>query len=77
MFHKSDQLELAARHVARGREIVERWRTLIARLKAEGRPTREHEYTLEIFLGSLAILEEHERELRGALTTSLPQRSAG
>lgn len=66
MSHKSDELELAARHVDRGREIVERQRALIARLRAKGHQTWEYECTLAIFLDSLAIFEEHERELRSS-----------
>jgi len=77
MFHKSQELELAARHVALARLIVERQRAHIALLKADGAPKKGAEYRLEIFLCSLGILEEHERELRAALTTSPPQRSAG
>ena len=67
MFHKSHQLELATRHVVRGREIVDRQRALIARLKAEGCSTRQHEDLLALFVRSLTIFEEHERELRSSL----------
>jgi hypothetical protein len=77
MFNKSHQLELAARQVALGREIVERQRARIALLKADGVSTKGAEYALDLFLCSLAILEEQERELRVALTTFPPQRSAG
>ena len=66
MSDKSDDLELAARHVARGREIVERQRALIARLKAKGHWARDHEQALAIFLDTLAIFEEHERALRSS-----------
>jgi hypothetical protein len=60
------ELATAARHVAQGRIIVAQQRERVARLKARGSSTREHERTLDIFLSTLEILEEHERELRAS-----------
>jgi hypothetical protein len=55
---------LAARHVAEARLIVAQQHARIARLKARGSCTRDFERTLNIFIGTLQILEEHERALR-------------
>jgi hypothetical protein len=60
------QLATAARHVAQGRIIVAQQRERVDRLKAIGSRTREHERTLDVFISTLQILEEHERELRAA-----------
>ena len=58
------ELELAARHVAEGRLIVAQQHERIARLKARGSCTRDFERTLNVFIGTLQIFEEHERALR-------------
>lgn len=60
------ELAVAARHVAQGRIIVAQQRERIVRLQALGLSTRSHERTLEIFISTLEILEEHERELRAS-----------
>jgi hypothetical protein len=60
------ELAVAARHVAQGRVIVARQRERIARLKAQGSSTRDHELTLDLFVSTLQILEEHERALRSS-----------
>lgn len=60
------QLALAARHVAAARRIVAQQHERIARLKARGSCTRDFERTLSIFVGTLQILEAHERALRKA-----------
>ncbi len=57
-------LVMAARHVAAGRKIVARQREMIARLKRSGRRTEDHERLLQQFENSLAVFEQHERELR-------------
>jgi len=60
------ELAVASRHVMQGRIIVVQQRERIARLKALGSSTRDHELTLDIFLRTLDILEEHERALRAS-----------
>jgi hypothetical protein len=64
MVHESE-FALAARHVARGRQIVARQRERIARLKQLGCSTLHHERMLCSFLDTLQIFEEHEHELLG------------
>jgi hypothetical protein len=56
--------EFAARHVIDGRRIVAQQRALIARLQAAGLPIQGAEQLLRSFESSLAILEEHARQLR-------------
>jgi hypothetical protein len=58
------ELMIAARHVAEGRQIVAKQRERVARLKAVGASTFDHEHTLRIFESTLLIFEEHERSLR-------------
>jgi hypothetical protein len=57
-------LALAARHVAEGRMIVSRQRERIARLKASGCSTLDHEQTLRIFESTLEIFLDHEQTIR-------------
>ena len=59
-------LAVAARHVAEGRMIVAQQRERIARLNAQGVWTGNYDRTLDVFLSTLQILEEHERALRAA-----------
>jgi hypothetical protein len=61
---KEIDLTLAARHVAEGRIIVARQRDRIARLKALGCSTLDHEQTLRIFQSTLEIFLDHQRTLR-------------
>jgi hypothetical protein len=61
------RLAIAANHVAHGRAIVAQQRERVARLKAMGTRTREHERTLDVFISTLQILEEHERDLRNSV----------
>jgi hypothetical protein len=68
------ELALAARHVAGGRLVVAQQYERIARLKARGSCTRDFERTLGVFVGTLQILEEHERALRKAVATPAPKR---
>jgi hypothetical protein len=56
-------LAMAARHVAEGRRIVAQQRERIARLKADGHPTADHEQTLRVLESTLQILEDHERQI--------------
>lgn len=60
------ELASATRHVAEGRRIVAQQCERIVRLKARGSCTRSFELTLDVFVSTLQILEEHERELRAA-----------
>jgi hypothetical protein len=60
-------LAMAVRHVAEGRRIVAQQRERIARLKAAGHPTLDHEQTLQIFETNLRIFENHERHIRKGL----------
>ncbi len=66
MADKVSQLALAAQHVAAGKLIVARQLALIARLRAAGHTTLDHERTLATFINTLTIFEDHERELRRA-----------
>lgn len=59
-------LAMATRHVGRGRVIVAQQHERIARLKAQGSCTRDFELTLDVFLCTLKILEDHERVLRAS-----------
>jgi hypothetical protein len=61
---KETDLTLAARHVAEGRIIVARQRERIARLRALGCWTLDHEQTLRTFESTLEIFLDHERTLR-------------
>ena len=60
------ELATAARHVREGRLIAAQQRERIARLKAQGSSTRDYELTLDVFLNTLEILEEHEGALRAS-----------
>ena len=61
---QNSDLALAAWHVAQGRIIVARQRERITRLKALGCATFDYEHTLNVFVSTLEIFIEHERELR-------------
>ena len=69
------ELAAAARHVAHGHVIVARQRERVARLKARGACTRDHELTLSVFSSTLATLEKHEHALRAcAAKLTTPRR---
>ncbi len=57
------ELATAARHVAEARRIVAQQRARIVKLKALGSATRDQELTLEAFVSTLALLENHAQEL--------------
>jgi hypothetical protein len=63
---------LAARHVAEGRKVVARQRALIAKQKEAGRDTLHSENLLAQFEHTLAIFEDHLREIE---TESAGQRT--
>jgi hypothetical protein len=56
-------MEKAAQHVAEAREIVERQRERIARLKLSGFSAISEERTLQLLLRNLQAFEDHERRL--------------
>jgi hypothetical protein len=62
-------LEMAVRHVAEARRIVEQQRGRIARLKESGKPTFKHEQMLRAFESTLQIFEDDERRIRERLIT--------
>lgn len=57
-------LQQAARHVANGSQIVAKQHERIVRLKLAGGSTAQAERTLQIFLNTLEIFEQHQRELQ-------------
>jgi hypothetical protein len=63
MVEEETALVQAVRHVAEGRRIVANQRARIAKLRALGHPTLNHEQTLSIFESTLRIFEDHARAL--------------
>ena len=57
------KIAMAARHVAEGRMVVARQRSLIARQKQSGANTFDSEKLLVQFQRTLAIFEDHLREI--------------
>ena len=64
MPRRSPELILAAARAAEARRIVARQGQLIEGLKASGKPTREAEQALQLFVSALKVLEGHEHKLR-------------
>jgi hypothetical protein len=60
---RQDRLRVAALHVAAGYRIVARQRAIIARLEGSGHRTVQAVLTLELFEQTLAIFEDHYREI--------------
>ena len=60
---QQDRLRVAARHVAIGRRIVARQRALVVRLEENGYSTVEADRTLDLFEQTLAIFEDHYRDI--------------
>jgi hypothetical protein len=60
---QENKLRLAARHVGAGLRIVARQRAIIVRLEENGCSTLEAVRTLELFERTLALFEEHHREI--------------
>ncbi|RUW81557.1 hypothetical protein [Mesorhizobium sp. M2A.F.Ca.ET.067.02.1.1] len=52
------RIALAEKHVAKGRELVERQRQQIRRIGAQGRQSAEAEHLLTLFEQTLAIFED-------------------
>ncbi|MFY9835016.1 MAG: hypothetical protein WAK55_00825 [Xanthobacteraceae bacterium] len=57
-------LEMAIRHVAEARRIVEEQRRRIAKLNDGGKPTFRVEQMLRAFETTLQIFEDEERRIR-------------
>lgn len=64
MPRKKPKLIAAARRVAEATRIVAEQRALIARLKASGNPVVDAEAALQMYLGALKLLEDHERRIK-------------
>jgi hypothetical protein len=60
----TSDLALATQHVARAKQIIEKHRALIVKLKGVGASTIDAEHTLEVFVSTLGIFEDFERYLR-------------
>jgi hypothetical protein len=63
-----DKLLVAVRHVATGRRIVAKQRAIIARLEGGRYRTAEAVRTLDLFEQTLAIFEDHYREILTEIT---------
>ena len=63
-----DKLLVAVRHVATGRRIVAKQRAIIARLEGDRYRTAEAVRTLDLFEQTLAIFEDHYREILTEIT---------
>ena len=61
----------AVRRVDQAREVVQRQRVRVEQLRAVGRPATmaTSEALLEIYISTLTLFEEHERDLREQLET--------
>jgi len=64
MPRKHPKLIVAAHRAAEARRAVENQRGRIAVLKAKGESTLEAEATLQMYLSSLKLLEDHESKIR-------------
>ena len=60
---ENETVRMARRHVIRGRRIVEQQRQRVRVLASHGRGTDYAEHTLHLFQRTLAIFEEHLRDL--------------
>lgn len=61
-----NDIDTAARHVVEGHRIVDRQRRLVDRLIAQGHDASDAQSTLDLFTRTLAIFEDHLRELGAA-----------
>lgn len=66
MKRDTNAIETAARHVVPGHRIVSRQRQIADHLIAQGHDASDVQYTLDLFIRTLAIFEEHLRELGAA-----------
>jgi hypothetical protein len=57
-------LEMAVRHVAEARRIVEEQRRRIAKAREAGDPTLDQEKNLKVFEATLRIFEDEEQKIR-------------
>jgi hypothetical protein len=64
MPRRDPKLVVAAARAAEARRIVAGQRLLIETLKASGRPTKEAEAALRMYVSALEVLEQRERKLR-------------
>ena len=61
---RETDLEMAVRHLAEARRIVEQQRQRIVRLSEGGKPTFKQEQMLRVFESTLQIFEDEERKIR-------------
>jgi hypothetical protein len=61
-----EEFDLARRHVLQGRKIVTAQRRLIERLRGMGCDTTEAERTLDLFMQSLTMFDDHLKRLLNA-----------
>ncbi len=54
---------MAAQRAAEARRIVDSQRDLIAKLSAAGLPTLDAERSLQVYISSLTLLEDHARRI--------------
>jgi hypothetical protein len=66
MTRDTNDIEATARHVVKGRRIVNGQRRLVDRLIADGHDASAAQCRLDQFTRTLAIFEDHLRELRAA-----------
>lgn len=66
MPRKNPKQILAAVRAAEARRIVARQEQLIAGLKASGKPTLDAEQYLQMYIGALKHLEDHEHRIKEA-----------
>lgn len=66
MKRDANDIETAARHIVQGHRIVNRQRQIVDQLIAQGHDASGAQYTLDLFIRTLAIFEEHLRKLRAA-----------
>ncbi len=61
---ENDMIALARRHVVEGRKIVKRQSEIVTELEAaRSEAAADARHTLDLFVRTLAIFEEHLREL--------------
>jgi hypothetical protein len=58
------ELQQATQHVAAAERIVAQQRERIAKLKADGHSTADHQRLLDVFISTLEAFKDHERLLQ-------------